>query len=110
VRVTVTNLAETNGPSRDMLYAPGVGLISDRNILNLASFTDPNITNGAPVLSIQDAVLLTWPFTDSPVTLRSSSDLQNWVPVPQIPTPADGGSQLAVPRDRARKYFRLAVP
>jgi hypothetical protein len=110
VRITVTSSLGTNGGPREMTCAPGIGLISDRNILYLTSFTDPNITTGALVLSIQDALLLTWPFTDDPLQLQSSSDLQNWVPIPQIPLPVDGRSQISVPRDRPQNFFRLTAP
>jgi hypothetical protein len=85
-------------------------LISDRNVLNLISFTDPNLAAGAPVLSIQDALLLTWPFTDNAFRVQSSSDLQNWMPIQQIPVPVDGRSQTCVPRDQPQNYFRLAAP
>jgi hypothetical protein len=62
------------------------------------------------VLSIQDAVLLTWPFTDDAFSLQSSSDLQNWVPILQIPVPVDGRNQISVPRDQTQNYFRFAAP
>jgi hypothetical protein len=110
VRITVTSLVGTNTAPREITYALGIGLVSDRNILNLTSFSDPNITNGAPILSIQDAVLLTWPFTDNSFRMQSSSDLQNWTPVLQTPVPLDGHNQIHLPRDRMQKYFRLAVP
>jgi hypothetical protein len=110
VRITVTSSLGTNGVPREMTCAPGIGLISDRNVLHLTSFTDPNLASSAPVLSIQDAVLLTWPVTDSPLQLQSSSDLQNWLPIPQIPMPLDGRNQISVPRDRPQNYFRLTVP
>jgi hypothetical protein len=76
----------------------------------LTSFHDPNIATNAPVLSVQDAVLLTWPFTDSWMQLENSSDLQNWVPVLQIPLPLDGRNQVTVPRDRSQNYFRFSAP
>jgi len=110
VRITNTSTPGTNSAPREMTYAPGVGLISDRNVLRLTSLTDPNIVTGAPVLSIQDAVLLTWPFTENSFRLQSSSDLQNWVPVLQIPVPVDGRNQISVPRDKTQNHFRLAVP
>jgi hypothetical protein len=93
-----------------MTCAPGIGLINDRNVLRLTSYTDPNIAAGLPVLSIQDAVLLTWPFTDDLFQLQSSSDLQNWIPIMPASTPVDGRNQISVPRDKTQKYFRLAVP
>ncbi|MCI0746118.1 MAG: hypothetical protein L0Y58_12000 [Verrucomicrobia subdivision 3 bacterium] len=108
VRIMVTTSLGTN--AREMTCAPGIGLISDHNVLRLTSVTDPNIATGAPVLSIQDAVLLSWPFTDNSFRLQSSSDLQSWVPVLQIPVPVDGRNQISVPRDKTRNYFRLAVP
>jgi hypothetical protein len=107
VRVTVTS---SNGPSRQMTYAPGIGLISDRGILNLVSFADPNLVTNAPIVSIQDSVLLTWPFTDEPFRLESSPDLQSWIPIPQPPVPWDGRNQVALPRDRTQNYFRLTSP
>lgn len=110
VRILVTSLLETNGAPRELTYAPGVGLISDGNVLNLTSFTDPNVDTGAPVLSIQEAVLLTWPFTDNIFSPQSSSDLQSWTPVLQIPVPWDGRNQISLPRDQTQNYFRLAVP
>lgn len=110
VRITVTNSLQANSASREMTWAPEVGLINDRNALRLTSFTDPNLVSGVPVLSIQDALLLTWPFTDQPFQLQSSSDLQTWVPVPQLPTPADGRNRVSLPRERPQNYFRLAAP
>jgi len=111
VRVTVRSSPGTNTVPREMTCAPGVGLISDSDVLRLTSFADPNVTLGAPVLSIQDAVLLTWPFTDGPFHLQSSSNFQNWVPILQPPpVPVDGRNQISVPRDKSQSYFRLAVP
>jgi hypothetical protein len=108
VRITVTSGA--NGAPREMTCAPGVGLINDGDLLRLISFIDPDLLAGAPVLSIQDALLLTWPLTDCPFQVQSSSDLQTWLPMPQIPLPADGHNQILVPRDRPLNYFRLALP
>lgn len=110
VRITVTSSLGASPVPREMTCAPGVGLVRDGNVLRLTSFTDPNLVTGAPVLSIQDALLLTWPFTDSPFQLQSSSDFQTWVPIPQIPLPVDGRNQISVPRDPSQNYFRLAVP
>jgi len=107
VRILVTSSLGTNGAPREMTYASGIGLISDRDVLRLTSVTDPNIATGAPVLSIQDAVLLTWPLTENSFRLQSSSDLQNWVPIPQIPVPVDGRHQITVPRDKTQSFFRL---
>jgi len=107
VRVMVTS---SNGPPREMTYAFGIGLISDGNVLTLTSFVNPNVTNGSPILSIQDAVLLTWPLSDDLFRLESSSNLQNWMPVPQWPSPIDGRNQISVPRDHTQKHFRLVVP
>jgi hypothetical protein len=107
VRVTVTG---SNGPSRDLTYAPRIGLISDRGILNLVSFADPSLATNAPIISIQDAVLVIWPFTDEPFRLESSPDLQSWIPIPQPPAPVDGRNQLALPRDHPQNYFRLKAP
>lgn len=109
VRITVVG-SGTNGVPREMIYAPGIGLISERNILKLTSYTDPDLVTGAPVLSVQDAVLLTWPFTDNFFGLQSSSNLQDWFPIPQTPVAMDGRNQISLPRDRTRSYFRLAVP
>lgn len=106
---TFTNCVRVNG-SREMTYAPGVGLISDHNLLHLTSFTDPNIATGSPVLSIQDAVLMTWPLTDDPFRVQGSSDLQNWVPILKNPIPVDGRNHISVPRDKTQNFFRLAPP
>jgi hypothetical protein len=110
VRVTVTSLFATNGVSREMTYAPGVGLISDRGVLNLKSFTIPNLATNTPVLSIQDAVLLSWPLTDTSFLLQSSSNLQNWVPILQPSALVDGRIQLSLPRDQAQRHYRLSFP
>src|SRR5262245_43482967 len=95
VRIMVTSSLGTNGAPREMIYASGVGLISDGNVLRLTSVTDPNMATGAPVLTIQEAVLLTWPFTESPFRLQSSSDLQNWAPILQTPGAMDGRNQIS---------------
>jgi hypothetical protein len=110
VRVLVTSSLGTNDVPREMIYAPGVGLISDRNVLNLTAFTGGKGPDGAPALSIQDAALLAWPLTDRSFLLESSSDLGSWVPVLQMPVPANGRNQISVPRHRTRQYFRLVVP
>jgi hypothetical protein len=110
VRVAVTSLIQPGEPQRELTYAPGVGLISDDNILNLTAYTDPNIINGAPVLSIQDSILLTWPLTDRSFGLEGSSDMQNWYPVALPHAPADPRNQIIVPRDHRQRYFRLGIP
>jgi hypothetical protein len=109
IRISVTGSIGTNRTPREMTYAFGVGLVSDRSVLHLTSFADPNIVTGAPVLSIQDAVLLTWPLADNSFILQGSSNLLNWAPILPNPVPLDGQHQIAVPRDRTQDYFRLGA-
>jgi hypothetical protein len=110
VRVVVTGPPGTNMVSHETMYTAGIGPIRDGTALQITSFNDPNIAGGAPALSIQDAVLLTWPFTDNPFRVQGSSDLQNWLPILQVPSAVDGRNQIAIPRDKAQTYFRLVVP
>jgi len=87
-----------------------VGLINDNELLKLTGFVDPNLAAGAPVLSAQDAVLLSWPLTDAAYRVETSADLQTWVPLPQMPVLFDGHHLLAAPRSTTLKYYRLVSP
>jgi hypothetical protein len=108
VRITLTSLVE--GAPREMIFAPAIGLISDDGVLNLASYSAPALETNAPVVSLQDAVLVTWPITHQDFKLENSPDLENWSPVPRASWPVDGRNEVALPRDRTRHYFRLAPP
>ena len=103
-------MLETNAVPRELLFAPGIGLVSDRDALRLTSFGAPDLASGAPALAIQDTVLLSWPLTDDSFIPQSSSNLQDWRAMPQVPLPADGRYILPVPRDRGHQYFRLVPP
>jgi hypothetical protein len=83
-------------------------LIDDAG-LRLTEATIPGGTN-SPVLAIQDAVLVTWPFTDETFRLEESTDLTNWLPVLPRSLPVDGRNQTTLPADAAQKYFRLTAP
>lgn len=109
IAITETNLLLAGGAPAIKTYAPGFGLIDLGGTLKLTSFTLPGDA-GSPILSIQDAVLLTWPLTDRSFRIERSSNLQDWTPLDQLPLPIDGRNQLQVPRDAAKQYFRLSLP
>ena len=108
VQVTETNPLDPQGDPEVKTYAPGIGLISDAGILKLTSFSIPSAPAGAPILTIQDAVVLTWPLTDKTFHVESSSDLKIWVPHPQG-LPFDGRYQATLLRDATQKFFRLSA-
>ena len=110
VSVTETDPLAPGNPARIKTYAPAVGLINDNELLKLSGFLDPNLAAGSPVLSAQDAVLLSWPLTDAAYRVETSADLQTWVPLPQMPVLFDGHHLLAAPRSTTLKYYRLVSP
>jgi hypothetical protein len=110
VTVTETNILVPDERPETKAYAPGVGLIDVAGVLKLTEFVVPGTVVGLPVLSIQDAVLLTWPLTEQALRVETSADLRNWVPVAKPTVAVDGRHQTTVPRDAARKFFRLALP
>ncbi len=109
VRVTETNPLVPGEDPSSKTYAPGIGLISD-DASKLTAFTDPNAATGLPVLSIQDSILLIWPLMERAFRVESSSNLTNWLPVPQTAVPVDGRYQMSVPRNTGEKFFRLSTP
>jgi hypothetical protein len=110
IRITVPGALGTGGRAREMIYAPGVGLVSDGPALQLTSFTDDGLSGGRPVLVIQDAVHLRWLLTDQWLPPQTSVTLQDWLSIPRSPTRADGRYELTLPRVKAKAYFRLAAP
>ncbi len=110
VRIVVRSLVETNTEALEITYAPGLGMISYGKTLKLVSFNLPDVVSNSPILSVQDAVLLSWPYSDTDFTPQRSADLQSWFPIPQTPLPVEGRNQLSLPRDRSRSFFRLTAP
>jgi len=108
--VTVTDPFAPPPLVRDFFYAPGIGLIKDDTGWELIAIDGPDTTNGVPVLAAQDAVILTWPLTDTEYQAEASADLQNWIPLRQSSPPFDGRNNLTVPRDDRHSYFRLVRP
>jgi hypothetical protein len=89
-------------------YAPGIGLVKVDEALQLSSFSFDPSASTPPTLIIQDTIPLSWPAVDAGVTAESSPDLTDWSVVRENPVWMDGRNQLTLPRDHARKYFRLS--
>jgi hypothetical protein len=109
VTVTETNPLEPGSDPEEKTYAPGIGLINDAGILELTEFIIPGMAN-APILAIENAVVLSWPLTDDAYRLEMSTDLSNWFPILPNPLPVDGRFQTSVSGSTVQKFFRLATP
>jgi hypothetical protein len=108
--ITVAETDEANPQPASILktYAPGIGLVKVDEALQLSSFSFDPSASTPPTLIIQDTITLSWPAVDAGFTAESSPDLTDWSVVRENPVWMDGRNQLTLPRDHARKYFRLS--
>jgi hypothetical protein len=109
VQMTLTSLTDTNQPARDLVFAPGVGLIRHSG-MQLVSHMEPDAAGAAPMLSIQNALLFRWLISDQEFHLEASTDLETWSSVPQPSFAIDGKHQMTLPRNDTWRYYRLAAP
>ena len=103
------NVSSAEGGST-IAYAPGVGPVQLADGATLTNLELPPSSSEAPTLTIQPAVILSWPLGDQLFEVESSSDLSDWSRVDKEPLTIDGRKVLPLPHNASQKHFRLTGP
>ena len=110
VQVAETTPLEPGSDPSIKVYTPWIGLIND-DFLELQSYTSIASYDQIPMLSLQEAILLSWSFTDLAVSLEASSDLENWNHLSAAPITRNGLNEVVIPIDGLEeRFFRLSAP